>query len=191
MSAPSAPQADPGELQRAVGALIWKDPGRILDAVSRLRGTAAAIECTLRGASMGAAIPAGARLRIDLGRGAPYRVGEVVAFVRGSGICVHRVAYLGQGPRASDQLVTQGDACFYPDAPVAARCVLGPVTELDDGAGWRPVAGPSSRDRSQSAIGRALLGALSALTELNVPLARCAARVLRLRKESAARGAPI
>jgi hypothetical protein len=186
MSAPRAPQADLAELHRAVGALLWKDPERVLETVARLRGTGAVLECTLRGASMGAAIPKGARLRIELGRGAPYRVGEVVAFVRDPGICVHRVACLGQGARVKDHLVTQGDACFYPDEPVAARRVLGRVTQYRAGEGWKPVAGPSPSERSQSALGRALLRAVSLLMETSVPLARGAARLLRLRKESAA-----
>lgn len=185
MTAPPVLQADSDQLQRAIGALIWKDPDRILDAVSRLRGSGAVIECGLRGGSMGAAIPMGSRLHIDLGRGAPYRVGEVVAFVQDSGLCVHRVAYLGRGPRASNYVITQGDACFYPDPPVETRRILGSVTEFRDGERWRPAADPSSRDRSRSLLGRALLKLVSGLMEMNVRLARLAARILRVRKENA------
>ena len=86
----------------------------------------------------------GATLRISLGRVAPYRVGEVVAFVQDAGICVHRVAFLGRSQRARDYIITQGDACFYPDPPISTPLVLGPVTEFRLKGDWVPTADQAS-----------------------------------------------
>jgi hypothetical protein len=161
---------------RAIGALIWSDPGRIMENAARLRGTDAVIEMQLRGGSMGAAIPAGSTLRIALGRTGPCRIGEVVAFVRRSDVCVHRVAYLGRGARAHEYLVTQGDGCYYPDPPIRASEVLGPVVEFRHDGVWRRTGEQPSPDRAQSAIGRGLLCLVANLMEYSVPLARAAAR---------------
>lgn len=185
MTESSAQEADREQLARAIGSLIWKDPERILEAVSCLRGPDTVIECRLRGGSMEPALPRGATLRISLGRAAHYRVGEVVAFVQDSGICVHRVACLGRGQRARDYIVTQGDACFYPDPPISTRHVLGPVTEFRHNEDWFPTGDQASADRARSFFGRILLKLVAGLMELNVNMARGAARALRLRKERA------
>jgi len=185
MSDSTPPGFSRAELARAIGSLLWKDPERILDAVSRLRGSDAVIECGLRGASMEPAIPRGSALRIDLGRPARYRIGEVVAFVKDSGICVHRVAYLGRGKRRTDFLVTQGDGCFYPDPPINLRQVLGPVTAYRAEDGWIPTSGQGSAGRAQSLTGRILLALVARMMEINVTVARGIAGALRLRKEVA------
>lgn len=185
MTDSTPPGFDRAELARAVGSLLWKDPERILDAVSRLRGSDAVIECGLRGASMEPAIPRGSALRIDLGRPAPYSVGEVVAFVQDSGICVHRVSYLGDGKRRADFLITQGDACFYPDPPVSMRQVLGPVVAYRGRDGWVATGNRFCAGRARSLPGRMLLALVALLMELNVTVARGIARALRFRKEHA------
>jgi hypothetical protein len=185
MNPSSPPDADRRELARAIGSLIWKNPALILDSVSRLRGSDTVIECRLRGGSMGAAIPSGSMLRIDLGRSGPYRVGEIIAFVRESGICVHRVAYLGRRERTRDFMVTQGDACFYPDPPVSTHAVLGAVTDFRCGDDWVATDMQVSAGRAGSITGKILLGLVAGLLELNVPVARGVAGALRIRKESA------
>jgi hypothetical protein len=181
---PSAREVDREQLARAIGSLIWKDPERILDVVSRLRGSDTVIECRLRGGSMEPAVPRGATLRISLGRVAPYRVGEVVAFVQDAGICVHRVAFLGRSQRARDYIITQGDACFYPDPPISTPLVLGPVTEFRLKGDWVPTDDQASVGRARSFLGRTLLKLIAGLMELDIRLGQRAAKVLRIRKES-------
>lgn len=183
MAEPLAPQAGRNPLADAIGALIWKDPTRILEHVARLRGTGAVIECNLRGASMGTAIPAGSAIRIRLEESRSYRVGEIVAFVVHDGLCVHRIAHLGRRERVRNYLITQGDACFNPDPPIELRHVLGPVVEFRDRERWVPAAGRPSRDRAQSLTGRALLKIVASLMEADIRLARGATWLLRLRKE--------
>jgi hypothetical protein len=55
-------------------------------------------------------------------------------------------------------LVTQGDACFYPDEPIDDAHVLGPVTAFLDGSAWKPVGDARPGDRAANIAGRALLG---------------------------------
>lgn len=185
MTAP--PESDAAQRLRnqAIGALLWKDPKRILGVVEGLRGTDAVIECRLRGGSMGIAIPAGSALRIHIGRTPPYRLGEVVAFAQGSGICVHRIAYFARNERVRDFLITQGDACHYPDSPIRTKDILGPITEYRLDGPWLPVGLTPSSDRASSSRGRMLLNIVATLMETDVRLARLAASSLRLRKEQA------
>ena len=186
MTEPSAREVDREQLARAIGSLIWKNPERILDVVSRLRGSDTVIECRLRGGSMEPAVPRGATLRISLGRGAPYRVGEVVAFVQAASVCVHRVAFLGRSQKARDYIITQGDACFYPDPPISTPMVLGPVTEFRLKGDWVPTGDQASMGRARSFLGRTLLTLIAGLMELDIRLGQRAAKALRIRKESPA-----
>ncbi len=165
---------------RAAGSLIWKDPQRILEAAAHLRGTGVVLECRLRGGSMEPAIPAGAALRVALD--AQVReVGDVVAFVREDGVCVHRIARV-----RGERVVTQGDACHYPDPPVDGHCVLGRVTAWRLGSDWQAVAPVSGASRARAPLGRALAALVSGLLALDVRLGRGLARALRLRPEGAA-----
>jgi hypothetical protein len=186
----SAPKLEREQLARAIGSLIWKDPARILDVVSRLRGSDTVIECRLRGGSMEPAVPRGATLRINLGRVAPYRVGEVVAFVQDAGICVHRVAFLGRSQRARDYIITQGDACYNPDPPMSTSLVLGRVTEFRLEGDWVPTGDQASVGRARSFPGKTLLKLIAGLMELDIRLGQRAAKVLRIRKESPAAAEP-
>ena len=57
------------------------------------------VESQLQGASMGLAIPDGARIRIAHNDRDPWREGQVIAFLAGSRVMVHRVRHVGRrGP---------------------------------------------------------------------------------------------
>jgi hypothetical protein len=178
--------ADPSELARAIGSLIWKDPRRILESVALLRGSGAVLECVLRGASMGKSIPAGSAIRIRVEAPRPYRVGEIVAFVVHDGLCVHRIAYLGKGARAGAYAITQGDACFNPDPPIEFAHIVGTVVEFRIAEAWNPVPSLAAEDRARAWFGRLQLALVAPLLEMDVRLATGVAKLLRLRKESAA-----
>ena len=109
-----------------------------LAAVSLLRKAQGVLECQLRGGSMERAIPAGSRIRIRFIGPESYRTGQVIAFLVGSGMCVHRIVYCGRWRRAKNYLLTQGDRCLLPDAPVKVESVLGPVTEFEHEGRWEP-----------------------------------------------------
>jgi hypothetical protein len=133
---------------------------------------------------MGRTIPAGSSVRVRLDAARAYRVGEIVAFVVHDGLCVHRIAYLGEGARTRGFLVTQGDACSNPDAPIKYQHILGPVVAFRADGDWRAVGHPALGERCTSSWARFLLKLVARLLELDVRLATGAAKALRLRKES-------
>jgi hypothetical protein len=169
------------EFVEAVGSFFRDDPARILAVAGRLRGPSRTLESTVQGTSMGRTLPPGSRIRIDLAERAAYDVGEVVAFLAGSQLIVHRVvARRRRGP--GQYLLTLGDAALVPDAPVVHGHVLGTVTGVGDGTGW---AAPGPRpERSPRA--RVLTAGLQAiLAGVLVVSPRGARRLARLLHRSA------
>lgn len=167
----------------SIGSLLWGNPEAILQTVSHFKASNQAIECQLRGGSMETSIPRGASVRISLNADKPYQVGDIIAFVEGKGIWVHRVAYRGSRKRKVDYLITRGDACFYPDPPIKCNRVLGRVTHHFDRDGWTPTMTEPGPGRSTSLIAKTLLIAISVLLEINAGLARTAAKKLRIRQQ--------
>src|SRR5579862_7739784 len=96
------------------------------------------IHSELRGSSMGPAIPDGVRIRIRSGHRQPCQVGQVIAFLAGSRIMVHRVAYEGRGEAARAFVITQGDGNWVCDPPVDRSTVIGQVEAFLAGADWQP-----------------------------------------------------
>ena len=114
------------------------------------------VESEVHGTSMGAALPAGTRIRISpLAEGAPPAPGQVIAFVAGSRIMVHRVAYLGRWRAARGFLVTQGDANWLCDPPIVLESIAGLVVAAERRGEWGPVPA------SMASAGRRALSALS------------------------------
>ena len=176
---------------RAIGALIWKDPERILASASRLRGFDQEVEIRLRGSSMGAAIPQDSLLRIRFGTTAPVQIGEVVAFVANAKVFVHRVVYRGRGTRAKDYIVTQGDACLCPDPPMNSDRVLGTVTECFHKERWAPPGLPISKIRADSVVSRTLQRVVAWVMELDIRLAQFVARLATNICNTLPHGAPV
>jgi hypothetical protein len=141
---PSAERADgaspPLDPVQAVSRFFREDPARILAVASRLRAPDRAIESTVVGMSMGRTIPAGSRIQIELGERGRYERGEVVAFLAGDHIVVHRVVgRVGRGARG--YLLTRGDAALVPDPPIDEACILGAVTAIRREQGWTAPGG--------------------------------------------------
>lgn len=156
----------------SVGSFIWADRARVLAAAGA--GDGGLIECELRGASMAGAIAPRSRLRIALGHG-PFPLGEVVAFMHGGQLVVHRVVH-----RRGRLLVTRGDATVLPDPPVEAGSVLGRVVEAaPSGAGWQPVGPPTALPRRDRLLAALLLSATVLLMLGSAPLARRLAQWLQ------------
>jgi hypothetical protein len=151
-----------------VGAFIWLERERILAAARRqgMAGGGDSIDVRLRGASMAAAIPQASRIRITFG-GGPHRVGDIVAFMVGEKIIVHRIVHL-----ARRHLITRGDAMLLPDPPIDAEAVLGRVNAIDSGSGWQPPGAPSLPPRRDRALAFVLLMASRIVLKLDARLAR-------------------
>ena len=117
-----------------------------IDDLARLRAVTgksrAVIHSEVRGASMGAAIPDGARIRIRCGPESTGAAAKVIAFLAGSRIMVHRIVYEGRrGPRAQFVL-TQGDGNWLCDPPVNRATVVGEVEAFSTGGEWQPIGAP-------------------------------------------------
>lgn len=93
------------------------------------------IESQISGTSMGSTLPPGSRIRIQPLPVEEYRVGQTVAFVRGSTIFAHRIAY-----RTRQCVLTRGDNHSWCDLPVPASAVLGVVTEWLINGEWQRFA---------------------------------------------------
>lgn len=166
------------EWLHAVGAFVWNDADRILTVASGFREAQGVLECHLRGGSMGRAIPAFSRIRIRFSNQKSYRIGQVVAFLVGTRIMVHRVVYHGHRGCAKNYLITQGDAMLLPDPPVNVRDVLGPVVEFQFDGGWNPPETPPTQPLNRRFLSFVLLTIVGGILEINVRLARWVARML-------------
>jgi len=131
------------------------------------------IESEISGTSMGRALPAGARIRIQPLPGGNYGVGQIVAFVRGSTIFAHRVAY-----RTKQGLLTRGDNHSWCDLPVPVDAVLGLVTEWWINGEWQRIAAVPQDSPEQPWIIRALETAVHAGMRIDIRLARRISRAL-------------
>jgi signal peptidase I len=127
----------------AVSRFFQEDPTRILTVASHLRAPDRMLESTVLGMSMGATIPAGSRVRIELGEQQRYDAGDIVTFVAGHHVVVHRIVrWTGRGSHGC--LLTRGDAALVPDRPIAETHILGRVTAVRREEGWTPVGPPPS-----------------------------------------------
>lgn len=152
------------ELADAVGRLLRTDPARTLALARSLRAPDRSFESTVAGMSMGPALGPGSRIRIALVDRDRYESGEVVAYLAGSQVVVHRVAHRGRAAAARGYLITRGDAALVPDPPVDHDRILGPVTGVWRPGGWMPLGGPPPRSlRAKLARGVSLAVAVGAL----------------------------
>lgn len=128
------------DVAAAVATLLNDDQERILALASSLRAPNRTIESQVRGGSMGPCLPPGSRIRIDMSPGAEYPVGQVVAFVGGNVVVVHRIVYSGR-----DHVLTRGDARLAPDTPVSRDQILGPVRAVAREGEWREITPAAAR----------------------------------------------
>lgn len=137
------------------------------------------VEVVVQGHSMGSTLPNGTRIRLQCQVGRSYGPGEVVVFVDGPHIVVHRVVYGGRHRRGRQYLLTQGDGLWLPDAPIPVEAVVGPVIARQHQGAWEMLAAAPPRTVCQECLGRLALGVMCTLLVLHVPLAHWTARRLR------------
>lgn len=128
------------------------------------------VESELRGGSMGLAIPDGSRIRIVYSEGFAWRKGQVVVFLAGSRVMVHRVMYVGRPGRARRFLITHGDGNWICDPPVTLETIAGRVEEFRVDGQWRAV-GPPRISLVRRSVSLASLAVLRTALEWNPSLA--------------------
>lgn len=141
-----------------------------------LREPGRQVESVVCGVSMGSAIPVGSRVRIRHCDEQAGMAGQVVAFLQGGRIVIHRVIYTGTHGAARDYVITRGDADWLCDPPVNVSQIAGCADEYLAAAGWRAI-GPPARVRPLRRIasivgGRAVCLALEVSPALAVFLGR-------------------
>ena len=173
-------------MNKKIIPLIMTDPARIIAVAQSLRGPDRSIESTVTGMSMGAGLPPGSTIRIDLVERDRYEIGEIVAYVHGKKVVVHRVVHRGTVGRAVGLLLTRGDAPLVPDPPVPHGNVLGPVSAVWNDGNWVRPAIPRMRALPARAVMALMLGASIAMLYMS-PRATAALLKLFYRSERALR----
>lgn len=161
------------ELAAAIASLLNDDQERILSLASSLRAPNRTIESTVKGTSMGPVLPPGSRIRIDMSPREGCRVGEVVAFVGGNQLVVHRVVHAGRA-----YVLTRGDARLAPDTPVKREQILGPVSAVARDGRWDDLPPPAKRRGLALACAAVVLIAARALLHLGPGVTGAAMRFL-------------
>ena len=175
MSAERAERAPDLDLIEAARRFFQEDGSRILTVASGLRAPDRTIESTVKGPSMGRTMPAGSRIRIELGARRHYDLGEVIAFVAGQHVVVHRV--VGQ-PRGG-HVLTRGDAEVLPDPPIDEEQVLGAVSAIQQGGYWTPVERLSSQSFPARVLASAVLATVACAFHASPGAAAVLVRLLR------------
>lgn len=174
------------EIAAAVGSLLEVDPARIAVLTDSLRGPDRLVESTVQGGSMGTTLPPGSRIRIELAQRSRCTPGEIVAFLAGTEVVVHRLLHWGCVGAARGSVITRGDAPLVPDLPVRHDRILGPVIAVRRGTDW-VAPKPACRRRTSARILAALLSAIAiGALHLSPGLASTLLGVLR-RAEAAVR----
>jgi len=174
------------EVVAAIGQILRSDPRHTQAVADSLRGPGRCLESTVSGFSMGASLPPGSRIRIALLPTSRHEAGELIAYLFGDHVIVHRVLHCGRAGAARDYLVARGDATLVPDPPIELKQVLGPVTGVWSAGGWVPPEGPSPR-RLPARLLRALLAVLAIAAMYLSPRASAQA-LIALHRGAALRG---
>jgi hypothetical protein len=116
---------------------------RLLAFSKFLRRSSHEIETSVRGGSMGSALPEGSQVRIRLT--GEFHIGKVVAYVAEDRIVAHRLVRLV--PTHGDiYLITRGDASVFCDSPIRVSAAMGVVAGFRDREQWQAIA-PKPRQR--------------------------------------------
>lgn len=131
------------------------------------------IESEISGTSMGNTLPPGCRIRIRLLSFPEYDAGQVVAFVSGNRIFVHRVIF-----RSRQGVLTRGDNHSWCDLPVPSSAVLGVVTHYLSQGEWRPLDDHPGFEHEGTKGKSALETLLRLCMRIDIRMARHVARAL-------------
>jgi len=128
-----------GERTRALSGFLFERAHLLLPLAAQLGPSTPDFESAVHGSSMAPAIPPGARIRVRVSGQRPSQVGDVVFYLADDGYTVHRVVYRMRRKSSAEYLLTEGDARFAPDPPVATRQVLGTVVAVEVDGDWSPL----------------------------------------------------
>jgi hypothetical protein len=128
---------------RGFAAFFEGRPERILAVAAPFQRAQREIVSRVQGSSMGSTLPDGAAVLIRLTDRADHQPGEILAFLLGTRVVVHRL--LRRAGRRRAVLITAGDARTCPDPPLRVESVLGRVVGVRGDGAWSPPPPPGSR----------------------------------------------
>jgi hypothetical protein len=138
---------------------------RLLVLSSFLKDGSKEFEASVRGRSMGKALPDGSRIHVRFVPQRDLTIGQVVAYIAEDRMVVHRLVRFTAWHQER-YFITRGDATVCCDHPVLASSVIGVLTEYCTTDVWERVGVPPVRsllvDWTASAIS-ALVGGLVGL----------------------------
>lgn len=161
----------------AAASFFAGDATRIAMLVNQFRIQGRILDSTVRGWSMTESLPDGSRIRIRCARPDRLVPGQVVAILVKDRLIVHRIAHVGGRREARRFVITRGDSILLPDHPIEIENIVGPVSEMETPAGWRPVPQFSPRRRLRRTRSF-LVRVLGAALEIHPQLAKATCRVL-------------
>jgi hypothetical protein len=123
---------------RATQIGLELDRDRVLAIASLLRNTDRTFNTTVRGSSMGAALPDGANVEVQFADPCDLKQGSVVMYIAKDRAVAHRLVHHAW-VRGHEYLITRGDASVFCDVPVPASAVVGFLTRVRVGGEWQPI----------------------------------------------------
>jgi hypothetical protein len=148
---------------------------RLLALSSFLKDGTTEFASSVRGRSMGRALPDGSRIHIRFVPPSEVKIGQVVAYVAEDRMVVHRLVRLATWHQ-DQYLITRGDATVVCDRPVLASSVVGVVTDHCTTDIWEPVGAPCVRGFLVNRTAVAISAILFGLVQLRPRLADWTAR---------------
>jgi hypothetical protein len=162
--APSDHQADLDRLH-AMGSFFAGSVERTLSVAAGLQQDSRVLESTVQGPSMGAALPDGSSIRIQLGPATVCQPGEIVACLIGTKLVTHRLVY--DGTRRAGVFITRGDDEILPDPPIDLRRVVGRVVAVESRGLWLPPPAPVRAPVARRTLARGILAVVAGLSRVN------------------------
>jgi hypothetical protein len=155
-----------------VGAFLREHPEQIRAVARSLQAAERLLESRVGGDCMGRQLPDGARIRIQLARRPHWQRGEIVAYLNGERVTVHRVLFCGRSGHRRGIVITRGDERVFPDLPFEVSAVLGSVVAVETPQGWTAPAALPRRPLVRRLAGGVLFAFVALLAAIDLSLAR-------------------
>jgi hypothetical protein len=171
-----------------ISALVSKHRSIVPTLVQQFGERDAFFEGTIRGGSMSPAIPANSRLLMKVCADHACARGDIIYYWADDRFVVHRVLYCARRYAAAAYVLTFGDGCLVPDAPVKNEQIVGTVISVRIDGNWYPPGPPVYRSACHRLVRRMTAGLVIFALMFGVSAARGVTIFLR-RMEGSVRAA--
>jgi len=148
----------------------------LLAAATLLKKHPRTLELTIRGPSMGLALPDGSAVRFEFAPTHELVEGKIAVCVEGANLYAHRIVHRSFDPEC---VVTMGDAEYVCDLPVPDSSVVGLVTEVCIEGKWQAVAAPATLSARRQRTAKRNTAMVRLCLSRSLALSRRAASLVR------------